>query len=190
MDLLERVVYFGLGGAVGFVLGLIVARLRVIKEEVDEVLEIERQNNGLGHNERGMIRLPAWPNVAVALVVLLTAYAAFVSQKTSNDFKADNEEEFISRCQAGVDNRNVQRELVEAVYNLATGAAKRDENSPPLTPELIRQYNAYISRVNEFRSGMYDKIQPSKDCAPYVDDNNVKPPSDPFPTIPSTKETR
>jgi Flp pilus assembly pilin Flp len=191
MDLVERAIFLAIGGGIGFILGYIVARLRDIEKEVHEVLDIEKQKNGDTprriRDEEGAVRL-SFSRIALFIVVVLVAYSAFMSQKASNDVTDNFEEDKISRCQAGVDNRNVQRELVEAVYNLATGSAQRDPEAPPLTAEEVKQYNAYIDRVNDFRSTMYKKIKPSEECAPFVDDNNVDPPSDPFPNVPTPKE--
>lgn len=94
-----------------------------------------------------------------------------------------------ARCGSGVDVRNVQRATVDAIYTLATGSIQRDPDAPPLTEEERQQYNAYIRRVNDFRDNMYEKIKPSEQCAPYVEDDNVKPPTPPTPPIPpSAKE--
>lgn len=88
-----------------------------------------------------------------------------------------------SRCEAGSDIREVQRQTVEAVYNLATGSIQRDANSPPLTDTELRQYNNYINNVNRFRSEMYRKIEPSEACAPFVEDDRVRPPTPPYPPL-------
>lgn len=73
--------------------------------------------------------------------------------------------------------------MVEAIYNLATGTISRDPSAPPLTAAELAQYNSYIERVNNFRSMMYKQIKPSEVCAPYVDDDNVQPPTPPTPPI-------
>lgn len=95
----------------------------------------------------------------------------------------DNARDDKARCLTGVDVRNVQRATVEAIYTLATGSIQRDADSPPLTKEELRQYNAYIDRVNGFRSDMYAQIKPSKLCAPFVEDDLVKPSTPPQPPI-------
>lgn len=77
MDLIERVIFLAIGGGIGFILGYIVALLRETKEEVHEVLDMEKHRN----DERGAVSLNT---VAVVLVVLLTAVAAFATAKVNS----------------------------------------------------------------------------------------------------------
>lgn len=84
MELFERAIFFAIGGGVGFILGYIVARLREIKEEVDEVLDIEKKNARM-RDERGVMRLPDFGDVMLLVVLLVTVWAAFSSQKASNE---------------------------------------------------------------------------------------------------------
>lgn len=187
MDLFERAILLAIGGAIGFVLGYIVRSLRVIQEEVHVVKDIaEHGTPPRKDDETGAARLPSWNNIALGLVVLLTAYAAITSQIATNNVEKQAQKDQVSRCEAGVDGRNVQRELVEAVYVLATGAA--DTDVAQLTPTEVQQYNAYINRANLFRSEMYSKIKPSPGCAKYVEDDNVQPPTEAFPLIQIPKE--
>lgn len=81
MSLEERVFCFILGASVGFILGYIVARLREIKEELDEVVDIERKHD---RDESGLFKTSAL-NLAVIFVVLITAWAAFSSQRATNN---------------------------------------------------------------------------------------------------------
>lgn len=83
----DRLQYLLLGMAIGFVLGYLVRLVRDIKEELDKVDEIvERELGGSDYDgEKGSIKLPHLRDVAIFLVVGLTAYAAFMSQKASND---------------------------------------------------------------------------------------------------------
>lgn len=183
MDLLERAIFLLIGGGVGFILGYIVARLREIKEEVDEVLDIEKGKASRARGEEGFMRVPLVADIMYLTVLALVLYGVYLSIQASNDIKANAKEDQISRCEAGVDNRNVQRELVEAVYNLATGAAQRRPEEPALSGPEAERYNDYIREVNAFRENMYDKIVPSEECAPFVEDDNVDPPTKAFPTI-------
>lgn len=111
--------------------------------------------------------------------VCLASVVGFVVWLGNHDARQND----IERCLAGVDTRNVQRSIVEAVYDLATGAVQRDADSPPLTPDQIAQYNQYIGQVNAFRSDTYAMIKPSDFCKPYVDDDSVKPPTPPVPPL-------
>ena len=85
MSLDDRIGYLLLGLLIGFVLGYIVRGLRSIKEEVKDVHEIlEHDRKG---DEYGFITNSFATNVGLFLVVLLTIFAAFSSQKASNDIK-------------------------------------------------------------------------------------------------------
>lgn len=191
MDYGERMTYILLGCFIGFVLGYVVRSLREIKEEVDEIVEIKREGRPAeptpkNPNDRGSFSWEKASRLSLFVVVAVTVWAAFVSQKASNDVQENYEQDQVARCQSGVDSREVQRQTVEAIYTLATGSLQRDADSPPLTDIELRQYNAYIDRVNAFREDMYKKIKPSKACKPYVDDDRVKPPTPPYP--PMTRE--
>ncbi len=178
----EKIAWLALGCAVGFVFGYIVARLREIKEKEDT---IESKVDNLMHREKdeeGALRF-SWTGLAVLVVVLLTAYAAFVSGHTANQVEDKVQSDKVALCRSGVESRQVQRGLVEAIYELATGSLERPKGAKPLTKVEIEQYNAYIDRVNKFRSDMYAQIKPSEACAPYVEDENVKPPTAPYPNI-------
>lgn len=78
MDLFERIIFFSIGSAVGFVLGYVVARLRIIevkldfvKAEVHEVDELVKHKRVGG--EDGFMRIPLVADIAylVALVLIL-----------------------------------------------------------------------------------------------------------------------
>lgn len=179
MDLLERAIFFAVGLGAGFVLGLITASIRRIQEEVHVVKDIVEhgqpepdENKG----EEGFLRRTTFNQVALGILVILTAYAAFTSANTSRQVEQN-------LCRGGVESRSVQREMVEAIYNLATGAFPRPKLRDEVSAEEILQYNAYVTRVNEFRINLYNRIGPSAVCEKYVDDAGVKPPSDPFPLI-------
>lgn len=81
----DRLQFLLLGMAIGFVLGYLVRLVRDIKEELDEVKEeIEEVLPSRKNNNGGFIKIPL-RDIAILLVVGLTAWAAFVSQKASND---------------------------------------------------------------------------------------------------------
>lgn len=79
MGLLERVIFLCIGGVIGLIVGYIVGRLHEIEKRLDEVLKLEHKR------DEGGFAKPSFLNVAVALVVALTAWAAFASQKAAND---------------------------------------------------------------------------------------------------------
>lgn len=87
----DRLGFLLLGMLIGFVLGRFTRldrNVRKIKEELDEVDDIVKKHLGNAdsdNNQDGFMRFPWVANVAVLLVVGLTAWASIVSQKASND---------------------------------------------------------------------------------------------------------
>lgn len=82
MEFDERLGWLLLGCAIGFIMGYIVRSLHDIKEELHKV-----DNHVTHRDERGIMRFPLAANTALVIVVCITAYAAFKSQKASNDVK-------------------------------------------------------------------------------------------------------
>ena len=182
MALTDRLESIFIGIVIGFVLGYLTKTLREIKQELDEVDSKVSEIK----DDRGAISFPAWRDAILMIVVFATAYAAILSQRASNDIKEQAKAELIGRCEAGVDSRNVQRSLVDAVYDLATAvAAPSLARADQLSVEDIREYNAFVRRVNTFRAEQYNMIKPPQICEPYVEDESVNPPTEPFPTIPN-----
>jgi hypothetical protein len=185
-ELAERLTWMMLGGAVGFVLGYIVARLRDIKEELDEVDDTVKHLRS--KDESGILRArPIVLDVVLVGVVCMVVWASFASQKAVNAFNEEQHSDVVALCKSGVESRDVQRSLVDAIYELATGSLERPKNAPPLTKQELKQYNDYIDRVNKFRVQTYNRIRPSETCESYVKDDNVEPPTSDFPHI-SNKE--
>lgn len=88
-----RLGYLLIGCAIGFVLGYVVRSIRELKDKVEEVDKHvlgedapENPPEGSLNNSyrRGFWRNDIATGVALFLVVALTAYAAFLSQKSSN----------------------------------------------------------------------------------------------------------
>ena len=88
----ERLEWLILGCLIGFVLGYIVRTLRDIKEELDEVDEIVKQDHHIENQERGSIHTPTAAGVMLIVVVLITVWAAFASQKASNEVKSTQDQ--------------------------------------------------------------------------------------------------
>jgi len=93
-------VHLLLGAAIGFVLGYFTRlvqdlkfEVHEVKEELDEVKDEIEQGvlPRLERDEKGFMRYPWIANIAVLLTVGLTAYAALVSQKASNDSHASQD---------------------------------------------------------------------------------------------------
>lgn len=171
MDLLERLIYFGIGCGIGFILGYISKGLREVQMRLDE------------RDEVGKINWELLSRFALGLVVALSAYAAFVTQDTSNDLKDNFTQDKISRCEAGVDSRNVQRDTVQAIWELSVSVLARDPALPPLTEAEIIGTNNFINQVNKFRREQFKAIVPSETCLDLVEDDSVPPPTPDYPLV-------
>lgn len=169
----DRFGYFLIGCIVGLIVGYIVGSLREIKSEV-------KKTQG---DQKGFSRFPFVTDAALLLSLMIVVWAAITSNQVSNDLKAKIASDKVSLCKAGVEGRQVDRETVDAVFSLATTALIPRDGEQKRTDEQIVRINAYIDRVNQFRDDLYAKIKPSKVCEPFVTDENVKPPTPPFPHV-------
>lgn len=124
----------------------------------------------------------------IGMMVLILGLDNHRDNQREKDRAADTAAAEKGRCTAGTDTRDVQRSIVEAIYNLATGFVKQDPNAPPLTAAEVVAYNAYIGQLNNFREDMYAKIKPADQCKKYVDDDVVGPPTPSVPLLPVPKE--
>lgn len=192
MTVIEQTVVFFVGCVIGFVMGVIYSHLKLIEKKLDvvdeHIIEYESKVDHL-HDEKGAWVMPKWlsfSNLALGFVVLLVAWAAFASQRATNTVESDIESDRRELCVSGQDNRHVQRIMVEQIFQLATSSLVRNKDSPPLTAYEFQRYNAYIDRVNKFRESMYRQIKPTDICVDYVTDDDVRPPSPPFPPITNT----
>lgn len=100
MSLNDRLTYLILGCLIGFVVGYVVRSLRDIKEELDEVDDMVKDiDNKRKRDERGIVRTVLAMRVSLALVVILTAFAAFQSQQASNSTEAQQKQLKIAQAQ-------------------------------------------------------------------------------------------
>lgn len=158
----ERLSWWLLGCAIGFVVGYIVRSLRDIKEELNEVDEIVKKK--WSSDEGGFMRMPILGDVALIFVICLTVWAAFASQKATNDVKANTEtikvmticnQEFLdktiqalnerTRYSAEHANANVRLQRAQAEYlNLYL-------QEPPTTSEEQREgLKRYFDALTDF----------------------------------------
>ena len=106
MGLDDRLMYLLLGVCVGFILGYITRTLREIKEELYEVDgRVSRKRD-----DAGFMRYPVVADVMVVLVVVITVWAAFASQRASNEVR-DNQDQIarITECNQVFLSRTIQR---------------------------------------------------------------------------------
>jgi len=178
-DLIDRGLFLVIGLGLGFILGRMTrSQLRIEKglSHVEQLVEKDR-------NENGFMEIRYVKDVLYILVLIITLMGVVRAESALDAARDRAEADEQARCEAGVANRDALRGIVEAVYTLATGSVERRKNDPPLTDEEVVRYNAYIDRVNLFRKETYDLIRPSEVCAPYVEDDDVDPPTPPFPHV-------
>lgn len=95
MDLWDRVIWLAIGCFIGFVLGYIVRSLRDIKDKVDHMDEMVTEGDSSKwekKGEDGAFSQAFVTYICLALVVFLTAWAAFISQQASNEVKRTQEQ--------------------------------------------------------------------------------------------------
>lgn len=171
MDFNERLGWLILGALVGFVLGYIVRSLReiredvvVIKDEVDEIDVIVKTKRDQSRADDGFMHIRFLRDIAVLIALLVTVWAAFASQKSSNEVKhQQNQIDQITVCTSEYLARTIR------VLNLRTDAvqARADANLelqkaqskffkllleiPPL-PAVDRREAAddYVKSLNKF----------------------------------------
>lgn len=185
MELNEGIARLLIGGAIGYVLGVITMLLRDIKRKVDAVAIPPKRD------DQGFMQTRILKDVLYLLVLLITLAGLYQSNKARDQAEDNSHDDEIARCVSGEDSRNVQRGIVDAIYSLALGFSVQDKDAPPLTPEEQQQLDAYISGLDAFRVNTYDKIKPSDLCAPYVHDDDVIPaPIDPADLLPDQGERK
>ena len=164
MDFDERLGWMLLGCGIGFILGYIVRSLRYMKGELDEVDGLVKRKLGDRETDDGFMNMRYIRDVAVLIVVVLTVWAAFASQKASNDVKAQQDRidqitvcnsEFLSRT---IRVLNIRTDAVQARadanYELQKAQAKFFKlllEIPPL-PETDQRQAAeeYVEALNTF----------------------------------------
>lgn len=171
-ETIDRIIFFCLGGGFGWILHVIVSTIRETKEEVTEVLKIERKRG-----EAGILQHRVAFNVAFSLMIVFVFYAAFNSYQVGNDLQDEQQEDFVSLCRSAEEIRDVQRNIVDAVYALAIGVVQREANDPPRTKDELTLANQFIAHTNEFRRQAYADIRPTDACIDYVNDDDVEPPT-------------
>lgn len=172
---IERLIFFMIGCVFGYILHIIVATLSDTKEEVDELLDLERKRN-----ESGILQHRLVFNIVFSLMIVFVFYAATASFYNNRNLNEAQERNLVSICKAGEQNREVQRKLIDAIYELAISAIQPDPKKP-FTQKQIVKINSYIDRTNKFRESTYDEIRPTRACRPYVSDLHVDPPTPPQP---------
>ena len=160
MSFEERLVWFLVGAALGFVLGYITRTLREIKEELDEVDTIVKHKR----DETGITRHPLVMDAALFFVVAITVWAAFASQKATNQYQETQEkvnlitycnEEYLNKTIRALNERTTYaQDQATANVNLQRAQARFLSvllEKPPL-PQLDREtaLKRYFRSLSEF----------------------------------------
>lgn len=195
MGLDDRLFWLAIGCVLGFFVGYMVRSLRVLQEikaELDEVDSIVKEEQTVRKarkrrkdNAEGFMSNRVAADISMGVVVILVVWAAFATQKNSNELEENVKQDKINSCESGIDSRTVQRQTVDAVYELASGSLTQltPKETAALTPEQVARYNAFVDDINHFRSNMYEKIQPSERCQDLVPKESTKPPTPAIPQL-------
>lgn len=195
-QLSDRAVFMLLGMLIGLVAGYMIRLLQDIRKGVRDVDTHVQEAEERLKDEGGYIDWSAiwarfrslpFTRIGVALAVLLTAFAAFQAQVALNQaednlkqLKVQEQIDSVKRCRAGVDGRNVQRALVDEIYRLNLSFIDPKQT---YTQKQSKQIQKFLLNTAAFRMRMYKQITPSPLCAPYVTDDNLKPPHIPVPVF-------
>lgn len=162
MSLDERIGWLLLGCMIGFALGYIVRSLREIKEEIQEVDKTVKR----ARNEEGFMRNPIVADVALLLVIVLTVWAAFASQKASNDIQDTQDriarvticnQQYLSKTIRALNDRT-EKFGFQAQANLELQKAQAAMLSvltakpPKAAKEKRKAFEDYFDALNEFVS--------------------------------------
>lgn len=169
----ERLGWLLLGCAIGFVFGYIVRSLRDIKEELDEVDDIVKGRQYHQEDEEGSIKTFLSKNIALLLVVILTAFAAFASQRASNNVRDNAEctQEYLSETIKALNQRtkytrtqaraNVTLQKEQARFlNVLLG------KPPPTQRESQVAFENYVNSLQSFIN-LSDKAAEQARTNPY-----------------------
>lgn len=164
MDLLERVIYLCIGIGIGFILGIMTMRIREIKEEVDEVRDLEKRILDRDKDERGSMKRPRLSQIGLLIVVLLSFYAAYMTGQTNGnldhtitcvvDYNEDQGKALTGRDQANKDGTASEIKLwtlYEKLYKLATEDPKQIPKVQDQLTEAIIKHRDELLQVQKTR---------------------------------------
>lgn len=180
----DRLQFLLLGMAIGFVLGYLVRLVREIKEELDEVDDIVKKE--LGNHDRGesgFMEIRYLKDIAILLVVGLTAWASFVSQKASNDSQDTQDRiETVTYCML-----TSQSEALNALNERSTYTKEQANANIDLQTDFATFFNLLLHQppfsseeqrkaAEKYQTSLNNFVDVSKKTRSKVEDN-------PFPTV-------
>lgn len=161
-DLLDRLIWLSLGMVLGFVLGLIVATLRELKEEVSAIDEIVRTEHG--RNETGFMRYPVIADFMLIVVLVIVVAGAFSAQNASNKTDqnqaeiskiTDCNQEFLTGTIEALNERTTYTQ-VQATRNIELQEAQSRflaillDQPPPSDRQVRDSLSTYFNALNDF----------------------------------------
>lgn len=172
------------GGLVGFVLGYLTCWVRVANEKLkamDKVLdEVHRKVQDHTHDERGIMTTRAGMNTALAVVVALTVFASFQSQRAVNAYKdSQRREAALTSCTASILKETITALDVRSNFTRKQAAANVELqraqselvavllHQPPYTNQRqTAAFKKYFTALNRFVNA-FDKAEDTADNQPY-----------------------
>lgn len=160
MDMTEKLMWLAFGAAIGFVLGYIVRSLREIKEELDEVDELVKRHS----DERGSVNFEVLRNALLFLVLVVTVWAAFASQQSSNEVEKNQKSiDKITSCNQEYLDKTIRALNERTEYSTQQARTNVDLQrsqsrflsllllQPPATDERVQEaLRVYFDTLNEF----------------------------------------
>lgn len=174
MEFADRLLWWLVGCAVGFIAGYIVRSLQEIKEELDEVDEIVKKDRG--HGESGFVRYPYVADVMLVAVIAIVVWASFATARVNSelnqtvacltDHNTRLTESLTARdreFQTGADSEIELWSLYEDLYKIA-------KSDPKKIPVLQDRLNKAIIK---HRDGLVD-LQETRSVNPYPNPNFIE----------------
>lgn len=156
----ERISWLILGLLIGFVIGYITAVLHRIERTVDEVDNIVTKQR----DERGFMRYPLLADATLLIIVLLTVWASFQSQRVSNEVQDTQEDQqrvtvctqqYLTKTIQAL-NERTEYTAASSLYNVELQKAQAaflrlTLKEPPLSSERIEDgLRDYVNSLTEF----------------------------------------
>lgn len=169
MDLMDRLIWMSFGMIIGFALGHIVANVRAIKEEVDEIETVVKRKR----SDSGFMRFPILADIALILVIGVVVWGTFMAQKASNEVERASacNQEFLGQLLEAVNERTeYSREQtnlnVELQSDQATYLAVLLREPPPSIDDSRNSLREYFKKLSTYIS-VNEKAQSKADRYPY-----------------------
>lgn len=183
MDWIERLLWLGMGGFMGFVLGYIVRSLRETKEEVDEIVELikkseEKDPPSRVQDERGSVTLSWAGRVGLFLVVALSVFASFQTSNINGQLKQTlacmteyntNQGKALNTRDRAVKTETQAGITLWTLYEKLYQIAKSDPKKIPIVQERLNKaiinYRDQLIRTQKIRKRFdYDDPDVLRDC--------------------------